>query len=141
MRRLLLFVIAALQVPAMAAPALTQQAIPAELREQVAQGKALCQKAVYRYYSQIPMGPKKGFAMSDVAVAVNPVVLDRLAKYNSAKYAIRSAGISYLWSVDVQNAKGHCDLPPSERTLIKAEPFFEQAEKQPRIVFSDWEPK
>jgi|GEM_PF-6010441 len=141
MRRLFLLIIAALPVPALAAPATTKAVIPADLEAQVAQGRDHCRKAVYRYYSQIPMGPKRGFSISDVNVEVNPIVLDRLAKYASAKEAIRSAGISYLWSVEVQNSRGHCDLPPSERTLIKAEPFFEQAEKQPRIVFSDWEPK
>lgn len=141
MRHILLLFVTAFQVPAFAAPITTNNSLPAELQLQITKGRELCQKAIYRIYSQIPMGPKRGFVLNDVTVEVNPIVIERLAKYASTKDAIRSAGISYLWSVDVLNSRGHCDLPPNEHTLIKAEPFFEQAEKQPRIIFSNWEPK
>jgi len=74
MRRLFLLIIAALPVPALAAPATTKAVIPADLEAQVAQGRDHCRKAVYRYYSQIPMGPKRGFSISDVNVEVNQIV-------------------------------------------------------------------
>lgn len=143
MRTLLALALALTPAAVLAAPAGTtsNEPIPKGLQAEFARARELCRNAVFRYYADRPLGPQRGFSKNDVSVEVNPELNTRLATSTNAEAAVRSAGTSFRWQVEVKNARGYCDLPPTERTLIKAEPFFEQAEKQPRIVFSNWEPQ
>jgi hypothetical protein len=141
MRPILAVVLLALQAPALAAPASTTSVVPASIKQQIEYGIAACRSSVYRYFADRPQGPQRGFSPTDVSVEINPILLDRLNKTTASIEAVKSAGSSYRWKVETKNASGYCDFPARQRQLIKAAPFFEQTEKQPRLVFSYGEPQ
>jgi hypothetical protein len=138
MRTLLAMALALAPAAVQAGPVGTpsNEPIPAPLKAEFDRARELCRNAVYRYYADRPLGPQRNFSIQDIDIKVNPILSKRLLTSPTTEAAVRSAGTSFIWKVKTKNANGYCDLPPTARTLIKAEPFFEQFEQQPRIVIS-----